>query len=70
MDLVNTWCGAEMTLSPVYLFPVMDEGYDVVRTERRLYDDVQSIHLDDDGRPVSEPVDCQPGRATTPRQNG
>jgi hypothetical protein len=59
-----------MTLSPVYLFPVMDEHYDVVRTERRLYDDVQRIHLDDDGRPAGEPVDCRPGRAATPRQDG
>ncbi|MCK6210055.1 metallophosphoesterase [Georgenia sp. EYE_87] len=68
MDLENTRCGAEMTLSPVYLFPVLDENYDLVRTERRVYDDVVTVTLDDDGTPVAGATECQPGRDTAPGQ--
>ncbi len=49
IDLTNTTCGAQMQLTPVYLFPVMDEEYDVSGTERRVYDDVVTVGLDDDG---------------------
>lgn len=49
IDLTNTKCGAQMQLTPVYLFPVMDEDYDVSGTERRVYDDVVTVGLDDDG---------------------
>ncbi|GAA3510684.1 metallophosphoesterase family protein [Georgenia daeguensis] len=68
MDLENTRCGAEMTLSPVYLFPVLDENYDLVRTERRVYDDVVTVTLDDDGTPLAGAAECQPGRDTAPGQ--
>ncbi|WP_052436713.1 metallophosphoesterase [Georgenia sp. SUBG003] len=68
MDLENTRCGAEMTLSPVYLFPVLDENYDLVRTERRVYDDVVTVTLDDDGTPVAGAAECRPGRASAPGQ--
>ncbi|PFG39508.1 calcineurin-like phosphoesterase family protein [Georgenia soli] len=70
MDLTNTRCGAEMTLSPVYLFPVLDENYDLVRTERRVYDDVVTVTLADDGTPVAGAPECQPGRGTAPGQQG
>jgi hypothetical protein len=68
MDLENTRCGAEMTLSPVYLFPVLDENYDFVRTERRVYDDVVTVRLGDDGTPLAEAAACQAGRETAPGQ--
>ncbi|GAA4428919.1 hypothetical protein GCM10023169_30650 [Georgenia halophila] len=62
MDLENTRCGAEMTLSPVYVFPVLDEDYELVRTERRVYDDVVDVQLADDGTPLAGAPDCHPGR--------
>ncbi|GAA1736972.1 hypothetical protein GCM10009809_35210 [Isoptericola hypogeus] len=62
MDLANTRCGAELTFSPVYLFPVLDDGYELVRTERRVYDDVVTVHLGDDGTPLAGPVKCRPDR--------
>ena len=55
IDVANTRCGATMTLTPVYLFPLMDEEYEVHGTERRVYDDVVTLGLDDDGVPLAEP---------------
>ena len=54
MDLERTRCGSTLTLSPVYLFPLMDEDYEVTGTERRVYDDVVTLELDVDGRVVSD----------------
>ncbi|MGH3095814.1 MAG: fibronectin type III domain-containing protein [Streptosporangiales bacterium] len=42
--------GARVTLTPVHSFPVMDENYELVRTERRLYDDEVILDIDADGR--------------------
>ncbi|MFI7481608.1 metallophosphoesterase family protein [Kocuria sp. M1R5S2] len=61
MDLERTACGAEMTLTPVHVFPVLDEDYDLERTERREYDDVVTVHLDAEGRVAAPTADC--GRA-------
>jgi hypothetical protein len=55
IDLTNTRCGAELTMTPVYLFPVMNTEYDVLSTERRVYDDVVTVGLDDDGNPLAAP---------------
>lgn len=52
IDIERRGRGAEITLSPVYLFPVLDEDYELVRTERRVYDDVQTISIGKDGRPA------------------
>lgn len=52
MDLQRTAGGAELTMTPVHLFPILDAQYDLVRTERRVYDDVVKVTLDDRGRPV------------------
>lgn len=60
MDLRNTRCGAELTFTPVYVFPVLDEDYQLVRTERRVYDDVVQVHLDDDGALVAQAPRCHP----------
>lgn len=68
MDLENTTCGAELTLTPVYVFPVLDENYDLVRTERRVYDDVVTVYLDDAGTPLSTAVECRPGRDASGQQ--
>lgn len=53
MDFRKTSSGAELTLTPVYLFPILDSDYNLVRTERRVYDDVVTIQLDRNGRVVS-----------------
>jgi len=49
MDFVKASYGAELTLTPVYIFPIIDDNYDLVHTERRVYDDVQKIYFDDMG---------------------
>ena len=61
LDLQNTRHGAELTLSPVYVFPVLDENYQLVRTERRVYDDVVQVRLGRDGAPVNSDDDCRCG---------
>lgn len=43
-----------VTFTPVYVFPVLDADGEVVRTERRVYDDEVVLHLDLSGRIVSD----------------
>lgn len=43
---------ARITLTPVHLFPVLDKDLNVVRTERRTYDDEVVIDLGRRGTPV------------------
>ncbi|TBT83548.1 phosphoesterase [Propioniciclava sinopodophylli] len=52
MDLRKTATGSELTLTPVYVFPVLDSEYDLVRTERRVYDDVTTMQFDKKGRVI------------------
>ena len=54
MDLQRTRCGSELTLTPVYLFPQMDDDYAVTGTERRVYDDVVTLELTADGEVVAD----------------
>ncbi|WP_240930787.1 metallophosphoesterase [Isoptericola sp. BMS4] len=54
MDLQRTRCGSELTLTPVYLFPQMDDDYTVTGTERRVYDDVVTLELTADGEVVAD----------------
>ena len=49
MDFVKTSSGAELTLTPVYIFPILDDNYNLAKTERRVYDDVQKIYFDKKG---------------------
>ena len=49
IDIQRKGSGAEIKLSPVYLFPVLDADYNLVKTERRVYDDVVSISVGADG---------------------
>lgn len=64
MDLEPLKCSndvaAKLTTSPVYLFPVLDSNYDLVRVERRVYNDVQEILLAKDGTPAKRDVQCEP----------
>ena len=43
---------ARITLTPVHLFPVLDDDLSVRRTERRTYDDEIVIDIGREGRPV------------------
>ncbi|WP_246464927.1 metallophosphoesterase family protein [Ruania alkalisoli] len=54
MDLQRTRCGSELTLTPVYLFPLLDAEYNVTGTERRVYDDVVTLELTADGEVVAD----------------
>lgn len=49
MDFVKTTEGAELALTPVYIFPILDDNYDLMHTERRVYNDVQKIYFDNEG---------------------
>lgn len=49
MDFVKTSDGAELTLTPVYIFPILDDNYNLLHTERRVYKDVQKIYFDEMG---------------------
>ncbi|MFO1445142.1 metallophosphoesterase [Bacillus sp. Bva_UNVM-123] len=50
MDFVKTSYGTELTLSPVYIFPILDDDYNLIHTERRVYNDVQKVHFDEKGK--------------------
>jgi hypothetical protein len=43
---------ARITLTPVHLFPILDEDLTVVRTERRTYHDEVVIDTDREGEPT------------------
>lgn len=49
MDFKKTDHGIELTFSPVYIFPILDDNYELIRTERRVYNDVQIMHFDEQG---------------------
>lgn len=46
---------AQITLTPVHVFPVLDRDYQLVRTERRVYDDVVVVHVGAEGQAVPSP---------------
>lgn len=41
---------AKVTLTPVYSFPILDENYNLVRTERRTYNDGITLFVDSNGQ--------------------
>jgi hypothetical protein len=49
VNVENLRDGARVTFTPVYVFPVLDENYELVRTERRVYGDEVVLELDADG---------------------
>ncbi|QCU79488.1 metallophosphoesterase family protein [Citricoccus sp. SGAir0253] len=53
IDVANTARGAEVTLTPVHVFPVLDSQYRLERTERRAYDDVVTLRVGADGAPLA-----------------
>ena len=61
MDLRRSACGAELTLTPVYVFPVLDSEYQLLRTQRRVYDNVMTVDIDGQGRPTATPTPCGAG---------
>jgi Calcineurin-like phosphoesterase len=44
---------AKVTFAPVHVFPALDDDYDLVRTERRVYGDEVVLFLDRDGQVMS-----------------
>lgn len=46
---------AQITLTPVHVFPVLNADYEVVRTERREYGDEVDVYLDADGEVIEAP---------------
>ncbi|ERN42858.1 hypothetical protein KR51_00003830 [Rubidibacter lacunae KORDI 51-2] len=48
--------GAQVTLTPVYSFPILDSNYELVDTERRVYGDEISLKVDDRGIVLAEVV--------------
>lgn len=51
IDIERQGKEAEVTLTPVYVFPVLDSNYQLVDTERRVYDDVVTFRTDRNGVP-------------------
>lgn len=49
MDFVKTSYGTELTISPIYIFPILDDDYNLIHTERCVYNDVQKVHFDEKG---------------------
>lgn len=69
MDFSRAECtnyAAEITMSPVYLFPVLDSDYNLVNVERRVYDDVQTIRILNDGSVAPRNIECQVTGDDTP----
>lgn len=52
MDLKKTQNGATLTITPVYIFPILDSKYNLVKTERRVYNDVVIIKLNKNGETI------------------
>lgn len=52
---------AIITTTPVHLFPVLDSDYALLGVERRVYADVQTIKIDQEGRPLPRTKSSPPG---------
>lgn len=62
LDFTPVTCenyAAEVTLTPVYLFPILDSDYNIVDVERREYDDVQTIRINADGSAAARDTACE-----------
>ena len=57
MNLERHGKNTEVTFTPVYSFPLLDSDYNVLGTERRVYNDEISLLLTPEGTvvPVPEP---------------
>lgn len=49
MDFENLDGVIKLTINPVYIFPILDDNYDLIETERRIYHDVVEIYFDENG---------------------
>ncbi|MGP9783117.1 phosphoesterase [Arthrobacter sp. MYb224] len=54
IDIAKKAKGAELTLTPVYVFPKLDSEYQLEHTERRVYDDVVTFPVGQDGAPLAK----------------
>lgn len=54
IDVANRAKGAEITLTPVHIFPKLDSNYELKGTERREYSDVVSFVVGEDGAPKAQ----------------
>jgi hypothetical protein len=57
IDIRRVGRGAEVVLTPVHVFPVLDGDYDLLRTERRAYDDMVRLSIRPDGTPRARSQD-------------
>lgn len=48
--------GAQITLTPVYSFPVLDSNYELVDTERRVYGDEITLQTNAAGEAINAPL--------------
>ncbi|MBB5512482.1 hypothetical protein HD598_001169 [Neomicrococcus aestuarii] len=53
IDVKRTGQTAELVMTPVYLFPVLDKDYNLMETERRVYNDVVTVKIDQNGEPLA-----------------
>jgi Ca2+-binding RTX toxin-like protein len=51
---------AKVVLTPVYNFPILDDSYNLVSTERRVYGDEVLLLVNAEGRVTSAPLDPEP----------
>ncbi|KAE9527505.1 phosphoesterase [Testudinibacter aquarius] len=49
IELNKTVQGSHMRLTPVYIFPILDDDYELIKMERREYNDIIDIHFNDKG---------------------
>jgi hypothetical protein len=47
---------AQVILSPIHVFPILDSEYNLIRSERRLYRDEVVLWIDEAGRVVTPPM--------------
>lgn len=53
MTFDSTSYGAQLVLEPVYVFPILDDEYNLIRTERRVYSDVVTLYFDENGLEIT-----------------
>lgn len=52
MELKKVEGGASLTMKPIYIFPILDSEYNLIKTEKRVYNDIVTIKLNENGETV------------------
>lgn len=52
MILKKTNDGATLTFKPIYIFPILDSDYNLIKTEKRVYHDEITIKLNNNGEVI------------------